>query len=238
MSFSLSKYSRKTAFWTLDLKGFTRVLEKYWFGQKVWVFGGVVVKNLPANVGNIRDVGSIPGLGRSPGGGHGNAHQYSCLESPMDRGAWQAAVHGVAKSRTRLKWLSMRAPTCYVRVSCRKTQTNFWANPIIVFLQSLSCGWLFATPMDCSLPGFPVLHYLLEFALIRVHWGGDATWSSHPLPLGGGNGKSLWYSCRENPVRGMKRPTQYLAVKIWNWKRPQKSPNLSLFFCGGRSWGL
>ena len=68
----------------------------------------LVVKNLPANAGDIRDVGSIPGLGRSPGGGHGNPLNYSCLENPMDRGAWQAAVHGVAKSRTRLKPLSTR----------------------------------------------------------------------------------------------------------------------------------
>ena len=49
----------------------------------------LVVKNLPASVGDIRDIGSISGLGRSPGGGHGNPLQYSCLENPMDRGAWQ-----------------------------------------------------------------------------------------------------------------------------------------------------
>ena len=61
--------------------------------------GGSVVKNLPANTG---DAGLIPGLGRSPGGGNGNPHQYSCLKNPMDRGAWRATVRGVAKSRTRL----------------------------------------------------------------------------------------------------------------------------------------
>ena len=49
------------------------------------------------------DPGSIPGLGRSPGGGHGSPLQYSCLENPMDRGAWRAAVHGVAKSQTQLR---------------------------------------------------------------------------------------------------------------------------------------
>ena len=62
----------------------------------------LVVKNPPANAGDVRDVGLIPGLGRSPGGDHGNPLQYSCLENPMDRGAWWAAVHGVAKSRTQL----------------------------------------------------------------------------------------------------------------------------------------
>ena len=58
-----------------------------------------MVKNLPANAGDIRDAGSIPGSGRSPGGGNGNPHQYSCLENPMDRGAWWAIVHEVAKSQ-------------------------------------------------------------------------------------------------------------------------------------------
>ena len=56
-----------------------------------------VVKNLPVNAGDIRDAGSIPGLGRSPVGGNSNPLQYSCLENPMDRGAWQAAVHRVAE---------------------------------------------------------------------------------------------------------------------------------------------
>ena len=58
----------------------------------------IVIKNLPANAGDIRDVGSIPGLGRSSGEGNGKSLQYSCLENPIDRGAWQATVHGVAES--------------------------------------------------------------------------------------------------------------------------------------------
>ena len=66
----------------------------------------LVVKNLPANAGDIRDTGSIPGSGRSPGEGNGNSLQYSCLGNPMERGAWQATVHGGAKSQTRLKRLS------------------------------------------------------------------------------------------------------------------------------------
>ena len=60
----------------------------------------LVVKSLPANAGDIGDMGSIPGLGNSPGGGNGNPLQCSCLENPMDRGAWWATVHGVAKSQT------------------------------------------------------------------------------------------------------------------------------------------
>ena len=58
----------------------------------------LVVKNPPANAGNIRDMGLIPGLERSLGGGNGNPFQYSCLKNPMDRGAWRVMVHGVVKS--------------------------------------------------------------------------------------------------------------------------------------------
>ena len=58
---------------------------------------GASVKNLPANTGDIKDPGSIPRLGRSPGGGHSNPFQNSCLENPMDRGAWGATVHRVTK---------------------------------------------------------------------------------------------------------------------------------------------
>ena len=57
----------------------------------------LVVKNLPAYTGDIRDLGSIPGLRRSPGGGHGNSLQYSCLENPIDRGAWWATGHRVTE---------------------------------------------------------------------------------------------------------------------------------------------
>ena len=64
-----------------------------------------MVKNLPVNAGDIRDTDSIPGLGRSPVGGNSNPLQYSCLENPMDRGAWQAAVHRVAE-------LDMTEATC------------------------------------------------------------------------------------------------------------------------------
>ena len=67
-----------------------------WSGDSV----ALVVKNPSANAGDIRDSGSIPGLGRSSGGGNGNPFQYSCLENPMDRGARETEVHRVAQSRT------------------------------------------------------------------------------------------------------------------------------------------
>ena len=68
----------------------------------------LVVKNLPASAGDVRDLGSIAGLGRSPGGGHGNPLQYSCLENLMD---WQAIVHGVAKSWTLLSTHAIQQPS-------------------------------------------------------------------------------------------------------------------------------
>ena len=74
----------------------------YWASQVA-----LVVKNPPANAGDIREAGLIPGSGRSPGGGHGNPLQDSCLENPVERGAWQATVHGIAKSWTQFKQLSM-----------------------------------------------------------------------------------------------------------------------------------
>ena len=59
-----------------------------------------MVKNWPASAGDTRDLGSIPGSGRYPGEGNGNPLQFSCLENPMDREAWRATVHGIAKSQT------------------------------------------------------------------------------------------------------------------------------------------
>ena len=74
----------------------------------------LVVKNPPANAGDGRDTASIPGLGRSPGGEHGNPLQYSCLENPMDREAWQSTVHRVTKSWTQLKQLNTQYTTVHI----------------------------------------------------------------------------------------------------------------------------
>ena len=73
-----------------------------WKFDLKWILGFPGGSEVKASACNVGDLGSIPGSGRSPGEGNGNPLQYSCLENPMDRGAWQATVHGVAKSWTRL----------------------------------------------------------------------------------------------------------------------------------------
>ena len=83
-----------------------------------------MVKKLPANTADIRHVGWIPGLGRSPEGRHGNPLWYSCLENLMDRGAWWATIHRVAKSWTRLKLLSTQHSHVSQRVILGNTRTS------------------------------------------------------------------------------------------------------------------
>ena len=106
---------------------------------------------------NAGDRGSISGWGRPPGEGNGNPIQYSCLENPMDRGAWWVTVHGVAKESDTTKWLA------HTHFHFRGCVYSF------AIVESLSHVWLFVTPMDCSTPGFPVLHYLPEVAHTHVH---------------------------------------------------------------------
>ena len=118
---------------------------------------------------SMGDLGSIPGFGRAPGGGNGYSLQYSCLENPMDRGAWWATVHRVAKSWIQLKWLSPRV-CVYIYLY------------LYLYLRSVtqSCPTL-CDPMNCSTPGLPVHHQLQEFTQTHVHWVSDAIQPSHPL---------------------------------------------------------
>ena len=94
-----------------------------------------MVKNLLASVGDIRDTGSISRCGRSPGEGHGNPLQFSCLENPMDRGAWRATVHGVTESDT-TEWLTVIVVDKYG--SILSTVRNGSG-----FLQGSQGAWLF-----------------------------------------------------------------------------------------------
>ena len=111
-----------------------------------------MVKNPPANTGDLRDAGSIPGSERSPREGNGNPLQYSCLENSMDSGAWQATVHRVAKCQTRLKRLSMLDAR---QIAAKSLQ---------------SCPTL-CDPIDGSPPGSPVPGILQARVL---EWGAIA----------------------------------------------------------------
>ena len=108
----ISSISLKLFFWrslTMSLlENSSKLIVKFLiFWDSLYGIG--IVVNSPVNSGNVRDVGSTPGSGRSPGGGHSSPLQFSCLGIPMDRGAWRATIHGVAKSQTRLKRLSTHA---------------------------------------------------------------------------------------------------------------------------------
>ena len=86
-------------------------------------------KESACSEGNMRDVGLIPGLGRSPGGGNGNPLQYSCLGSSMDRGAWQPTVHGVVKS-----WTQLSMHTGYLKLALAESITDSATQLAIVYL--------------------------------------------------------------------------------------------------------
>ena len=88
-------------------------------------------------------MGSIPGLGRSPGGGHGNPHQYSCLENPLDRGDWWDTVHSVSKSHTQLKWLSIHAQLTvkHEKNSIIVRPTPDWSLSMLFLKLAWTFGW-------------------------------------------------------------------------------------------------
>ena len=131
---------------------------------------GVVVKNLPVNIGDARDAGSIPGLRSFPGIGNGSLLQYSCLENSMDRGAWRATVHEVAKRQTRQVCLHHVPGT--ILNSGDRSGNKIGKNPHPVDLTpgaiDMKCEVLvvqscptLCDPMDCKLPGSSV-HGILQ----------------------------------------------------------------------------
>jgi len=97
-----------------------------------------------ARAGDVRNAGSIPASGRSPGGGHGNPLQYSCLENPKDRGGWWATVHGVSKTRTWLKRLSTAAAKSLQSCPtlCDPIDGNPQGSPVPGILQSRTLEWV------------------------------------------------------------------------------------------------
>ena len=124
------------------------LLTTHYRGFPQWLSG----KDSACNAGAAGDTGSILGSGRSPEEGHGNPLQYSCLENPMDRGAWRATVHGVTQSQTRLKRLSTHARTHYRAWSIRTGTVSTDTMRVILFhlgdlpvhtLYCISIGWSF-----------------------------------------------------------------------------------------------
>ena len=100
--------------------------------------GGLVIKNLPTNVEDVRDTGSILGLVRSPGGENDNSLLYSCLENPMDKGAWQATVHEVTESQTQLSdWAHTQKHRIVVIII---TTTNQLTSVLLVTAWIQSCS--------------------------------------------------------------------------------------------------
>ena len=126
----------------------------------------LVVKNPPVNAGDVRDVGSIPGSGRSPGGGHSNPLQHSGLENSMDRGAWQATVHRVAKSQTRLKWLG-RTMTSFDLSHLSEGLIFKHADTLRCWELGHSYGFFARSGLGTQLKLF--LHYKLEY-FYSDHW--------------------------------------------------------------------
>ena len=155
-----------------------------------------MVKNPPANAGDARDLGSTPGSGRSPGEGNGNPLQYSCLENPVDRGAWWAAVCGVAQSRTWLKRLSSSSQYFCLKNSMDRgaswatvwvTKRHNWAtNTHISQFSSLSHVQLFPTPWTAaSQASLSITNSwrLLKFMSIELVMPSNHLILCHPLLL-------------------------------------------------------
>ena len=113
-----------------------------------WPLEAFLVAQMAESACNVGDPGSIPGSGRSPGGGHGNPLQYSCLQNPMGRGAWRATVHGIAQSWT---WLSDQHTHVDLKYSCVCISRSVMSD---------------CDPMDCSPPGSSA-HGILQARILE-----------------------------------------------------------------------
>ena len=133
------------------------------------------------------DAGSIPGSGRSPGGGDGTPLQYPCLENPIDRGAWWPTVHGVAKSQTWLKLVSSSSSWADI--------TDCWGSSLgdsqrfVLLIERLlffsHCIWLFCDPMDCNPPGSSV-HGISQARILEwvdISFSNGSSWPRNQLHI-------------------------------------------------------
>ena len=130
---------------------------------------------------DVRDAGWIPELRRSPGGGHGNPLQYSCLENPKDRGAWQATNHGVAKSQTRLSdWIPMFCSTRNINYVMKLTtlqNKKLWSRMSLFYI--FANFFNFIEDMSCNLwkiPGYFCKSVKMKRANNALTWLGKLFW--------------------------------------------------------------
>ena len=134
---------------------------------KVWYKGAsqvtLVVKNWPANAGDIRDMGLIPGSGRSPGGGYGSSLHYSCLENPMDRKAWWAIALWVCKELCTTE--TTEHSTSDIRISSEPSTTSPYTY-VCVHAKALQLCSTLCSPMDCGLPRSSV-HGILQARILE-----------------------------------------------------------------------
>ena len=158
-----------------------------------WLHHGIIVPGLPGCLSVFRiclqcrrhrDSGSIPGLGRSPGGGHGNPLQYSCLEDPMERGAWRMTVHGVKKSQTRLKRLSSSSGHTwpFPSSSAGKESTCNSGDPVSIPESRRSAGEGKGYPLQCSWASL-VAQLVKNLPAMQEIWVQSLGWE-YPLEKG------------------------------------------------------
>ena len=169
-----------------SLPRFGRSSATIWTSQVV-----LVVKNLPANAGGVRDSGLIPRPGRSPEGGHGIPLHYSCLENLMDRGAWQATVHRVTKSQTWLKRLNSSSSHYFFKISAPfslsspsetlimyRLYSSCRLSLLLFILFSLfSSDWIIQNCLSSEiLPSADVLYYIFFISYIVVFCSRISVW--------------------------------------------------------------
>ena len=179
------------------------------------------MKNLPANTGDITDVSLIPGSTRAPGDGNSTPLQYSCLENPMDGGAWRVTIHWVAKSRTWLKRLSMHTFCAYKIKSCLKY--NFFFSPEI--FSSIGSQWKYDVKTWCHFSYFGSVQ-----SLSRVRLFATLQAVAHQAPL------SMWFSRQEHwsglpfpspedpPDPGIEPSSLILQADALTSEPPEKHP--------------
>jgi len=192
----------------------------------------LVAKNLPANAGDIRGMDLIPGSGRSPGIGHGNPLQYSCLENPMDRGAWWVTVHGVAKSltQTEVTWCT-HTPRFLKKLKIEWSYDpatlllGTYLEKIIIWKDTFTAMFtaaLFTIANTWKQPKWPpIQEWIKKMWYIHIQWNVTQTWKQNEIvPFA-----SMWMDLEiviMNEVR--ERQISCYFAYMWNQKNSTNEP--------------